>query len=624
MVIRRGTLVLVLLGVLAVGAAAEGKPDRAGQPLKITAVNLDQQDRSYPRDARVLECFRSIIVERTGVDATWVDPAPVWTRSIELVFQEWLAAGTMPEVIREDDLFFAWKEGSDLWVQKRLSWTWDAARVRKLLPGYAARLQKYGLSVEEVLEANAYAGENWAIPIEFSFTQMPGLSSLPEAKAAWQNYYAVGFCDDVLKRIFPTACSEAELLQVFAKKEKLTPQDVTSDIPIEGLEDLYEYLKKVKSFNLKVGEKPLIPGALCASSQNRGSIDWSLRTIIGYHWSWPLVFVNPPTFEGSFFLRTSPEYLEYLRWWNRLYNEGLLDPELFVMKDDQFNTKIINGEYAVINFWSPVTEAREVGRERGYDFRYFPLFYGGIKPVFNNTTGYISLRTGSVAITTSVSEADLPRVARWLDWYLSEEHDVLSYWGSPDMYTGTGKARRYRPEFKEVEDWAVYGATGDRDGAFFGLQHAYPAVAGDVKMPLGGISFFYKDFTYPEAPYFVYPKDPARVAALTDIWKVSHDTIYRTVWDDYTLWTHANRAMDELMMGLPADRVWEQYLADHGQEYAAIFIRLITGSSADFDRNLSEYRRFFADADTAGLERQGAAWMAWYYRTEILPKRFTP
>lgn len=624
MAIVRGTLASALLALLAVGAAAEGRPEPAVQPLKITAVNTFQQDRSYPRDARVLDHYRSIIVERTGVDATWGDPAQVGARPYEMVFQEWLAAGTMPQVFIEDDLFNTNKELSDLWVEKRLSWTWDAARVGKLLPGYAARLLKYGLSVEKVLEGNAYAGENWAIPIRFTFTQMPGLSSLPEAKAAWQNYYAVGFRDDVLKRILPKARSEAELLQVFAQKGKLTPQDITSDIPIKGLEDLYQYLKKVKSLNLKVGEKPLIPGALCASSEWRGSIDWSLRTIIGYHWSWPLVFVNPPTFEGSFFLRTCAEYGDYLRWWNRLYNEGLLDPEIFVMKDDQFNTKIINGEYAVINFWSPVAEARATGRERGYGFRYFPLFYGGMKPVFNNTTGYVSLRTEPLAITTSVSEADLPRVARWVDWYLSEEHDLLSYWGSPDMYTGAGKARRYRPEFKELEDWAVYGVTGKQDGAYYGLQSAYPSTIGDLKMPLGGISFFAREFTYPDAPYFVYPKDPARVAALTDIWKVCHDTIYRTVWDDYTLWTHANIAMNELMMGLPAVAVWEQHFMDNDQELAALMVRMLTGPSADFDRNWSEYRRIYAEGDTAGLERQGAAWMAEYYRTQILPKRFKP
>ena len=43
-----------------------------------------------------------------------------------------------------------------------------------------------------------------------------------------------------------------------------------------------------------------------------------------------------------------------------MYNEGMMDPEIF-MKDDQYRAKAINGEYAVINGWLPVSEAKEVG-----------------------------------------------------------------------------------------------------------------------------------------------------------------------------------------------------------------------------------------------------------------------
>ena len=53
-----------------------------------------------------------------------------------------------------------------------------------------------------------------------------------------------------------------------------------------------------------------------------------------------------------------------------------MDPEIFVMKNDQYYAKVINGEYAVVNFWWPVNDARKVGKDRGYGYRFFPLFYG--------------------------------------------------------------------------------------------------------------------------------------------------------------------------------------------------------------------------------------------------------
>jgi hypothetical protein len=615
----RAFLALAILAVAATVLAAEGRPEPPEAPLKITADYLYMYDPVPATDRRVADYYASIIVDRTGVDATWQNSA-ITGKSTTQLLTEWLAAGNLPEVIRCKYLFndFAW---ADPWTQQRLGWTWDAATMRKLLPNYVARLEKYGQTVEEVLRFNTYEGENWYIPTNLFFAGFPKLASLPEARTTNFKYYAVGFRDDVLRRIYPKARTEADLLQVYAKNGRLTPQDIVGDIPLKSKEDLGQYLRKVKALNLKVGDKPLIPGALTSTSEALGSIDWSLRTIIGYHWSWPLILQNPPSFEGSFFIRWSPEYREYLRWWNSLYNEGLLDPEIFVMKNDQYYSKLINGEYAVVNFWAPVADARKVGSQRGYGYRYFPLFWGGAKPVYSNTTSHISLQGEPVTITRSVSTDDLPRVARWVDWYLSEDHDALNYWGTPDMYTGNGKARRYRPEFRDLEDWAVYGAPTANGGDWFGIQHAFPATPGDEKMPLGGISFFPKDYTYPEAPYFVYPKDPARLAKYTDIWKVCDDTMYHAVWDEITLWTYAPWPTAEYMMDIPGTREWDQYISDHSELLIATVVRLVTGPASEFDANYATFHKLYQDAGTAGIEREGAAMMAEYYRTQVLPNR---
>ncbi len=191
------------------------------------------------------------------------------------------------------------------------------------------------------------------------------------------------------------------------------------------------------------------------------------------------------------------------------------------------------------------------------------------------------------------------------------------------MYTGSGRARRYRAGFGELEDWAVYGAAGSRDGGFFGIQHAYPQAVrpNQERMPLGCITFFAKEFTYPEAPYFVYPRDPARLARYLDIWKVSEDTIYRRVWDDLTLWTYAVWPTAEYMVRVPGTEEWDKRLTDLGPQMMAMLVRMVTGPAADFETNWAAYDRLFQEAGTPAYERSGAAWMAEYYRTQVLPNR---
>jgi len=618
--------VLLVTGLLLVasafGAWATGSSEAAaGAPLKITADYIWRNSPPPATDRRVMDYYNSVIVQRTGVDATWQNSALTGKTGPQLI-SEWTAAGTMPEVVQYAALIqeTTW---STPWVEQRLSWTWDVTKVKQYLPGYVARLAKYGVKIEDVLPFNKFKDENWYIPMGFNFAQFPSLSTMEEAKAVGINYYAVGLRDDVLKRIYPAAKTEAELQQVFAKNGKLTIQDVVGDIPLKNLEDLYQYMRKVKALNMKVGDKPLIPGALSAQSEALGSIDWSLRTIIGYHWQWPIIYQNEPSFQGSFFLRNGADYGEYLRWWNKLYNEGLMDPEIFVMKNDQYFAKATNGEYAVVNFWAPINDARRVGKERGYGFRYLPLFYGQLKQIYNNQWGYRSLQASPLMITTKVTQENLAKVMKWVDWYMSEERDELAFWGSPDMYTGTAKNRRYKPEFKEVEDWAVYGVQSAKDGVYYGLQHTYSLPTNEyqtVKLPIGGINFFGMNFTYPDGPNYVYQKDPAKLAALQDIWNVSADTVVRAAYDEVKLWTYANGPNNEIR-NLPAMTGWDQYQADHGAEMSATIVKMVTGPVADFNTNWANYQRMWKEAGTGELEAQAATWMADYYKNVVLPKQ---
>lgn len=68
----------------------------------------------------------------------------------------------------------------------------------------------------------------------------------------------------------------------------------------------------------------------------------------------------------------------------------------------------------------------------------------------------------------------LPKLLRWIDWNYSEEAAQLRAWGTPDMYTGDGEDRRFKPEYEDVATYMVTGIENPdgKDGVYYGLQYA--------------------------------------------------------------------------------------------------------------------------------------------------------
>jgi ABC-type glycerol-3-phosphate transport system substrate-binding protein len=494
--------------------------------------------------------------------------------------------------------------------------------IKKNMPNYTARAQKYGLTVEQILAANKYQGQNIYLPVQFGFASFPALATHPGAKAPSTDYYAICFRDDILKKVFPNAKSEKELQDVLVKKGSLDINDIIGDIPIKNLDDLYNYLKAVKALNLKVGDKPVIPGAITASSESMGSLDWSLRTILGFYWDYPFLRGDPPDFERTFLPKLTPQYKEYMRWWNRLYNEGLIDPEMFVMKNDQFNAKQINGEYAVINRWWSINDARKVGKDRGYGYRYFPVFYGQGIEIWSTSVLPLS-RQGSPLIFTKTikNQTDLAKVMKWADWYMSEERDLLAYWGMPEWYTGTGKDRRYTWQYRPLEDWAVYGISSGKDGAYYGVEYTkainYDSIRA-VKFPLGPISFFSDSFTYPEAPFYVYVKDGQKVLKSTDLYAYCVKVVTDARYDEYKA-AYVGDWYYTAVNNLPEFIAYDAKFSENSQKYDKELLDMVTGPSANFEKNYAAWAQFFHDV---GVDAALQATVK--YMKEIYPKEIEP
>jgi ABC-type glycerol-3-phosphate transport system substrate-binding protein len=593
----------------------------APAPLKITAVWGYWNDPTPPVDRALTDYANKLIVDKTGVQVEWPLLPSDWTG--DQLLTNTMAAGNLPQIIDAYAIFMEPLSGQMISKQK-LSYDLTADMIKKNMPNYTARVQKYGRTVEEILKANLFDGRNQYLPIAFGFASFPKLADFPGAKEPGSDYYAIGFRDDILKKIFPNARSEAEQQALLVKKGSLTIDDVIGDIPIKNLDDLYNYLKAVKALNLKVGDKPVIPGAISASSESMGALDWSLRTIVGYFWNYPMMRGDPPDWDKTVLPKISPEYKEYMKWWNKLYNEGLVDPEMFVMKNSQFNAKQINGEYAVLNRWWSINDARKTGKDRNYGYRYFPVFYGQAKDIWDNNVQAVSLQGNPLTFMKSIKQADLPKVMKWADWYMGEERDSLAYWGMPEWYTGTGKDRRYTWQYRALEDWAVYGILSSRDGAYYGVEYTkainYDPIKA-VKFPLGPISFFADSVTYPEAPFYVYNKDPQKVLKTMDLWAYSEKIVRAARYDQLKIFYTGSSYYTEIN-NLPEGVAYEAAFSANQQKYDKLLLDMVTGPSASFEKSYAAWNQFFHDVGIDKYREALITFMKDKYPKEIAPNIF--
>ena len=108
--------------------------------------------------------------------------------------------------------------------------------------------------------------------------------------------------DDILKMIYPKARSEKEqaawYLSTFNPATVTGAGDPFADVPINSLNDLYNYMKKAKEIidakglTDASGRDKMIPGQIQAGATDSSSTMWSTNTAMyGYQWLDPLLMV---------------------------------------------------------------------------------------------------------------------------------------------------------------------------------------------------------------------------------------------------------------------------------------------------------------------------------------------
>jgi putative aldouronate transport system substrate-binding protein len=163
-------------------------------------------------------------------------------------------------------------------------------------------------------------------------------------------------------------------------------------------------------------------------------------------------FIDGETYEATYHYRR-PAEKEYFRWLNHMNDIGLLDPESFVQKYDQYLAKIASGRVvATIDQEWEIGDGENALKSAGKHDRaygHYPVTLDESYKAANfQQTGF----NGGWGVGITVDAEDPVRAMKFLDYLASEEGQILINWGIEGKhYTVVDGKRVITPEFLEMK-----------------------------------------------------------------------------------------------------------------------------------------------------------------------------
>lgn len=211
-------------------------------------------------------------------------------------------------------------------------------------------------------------------------------------------------------------------------------------------------------------------------------------------------YIDPETYEAVLHYKR-PEEKEYFRWLNKMYNEGLLDKDSFVQKDDQYKSKIASGR--VLSLLDPnwgYSDAENALKSAGKD----EMTYGYYPVTLNEDfvrKDFQDIGFDGYGIGITVNCEDPVRAIKFLDWMSSEEGQILRNWGIEGEHYVVKDGVRTIPE--EVQERKNKDNNAFTAESGIGLYYIFGAHYGDgVKDSTGN----YFTTNYPEQIQQSYSK----------------------------------------------------------------------------------------------------------------------
>jgi putative aldouronate transport system substrate-binding protein len=228
--------------------------------------------------------------------------------------------------------------------------------------------------------------------------------------------------------------------------------------------------------------------------------------------------IDQNTYEAKYhFLR--PEEKEYFKWLNHMNSIGLLDPESFVQKYDQYKSKIASGRVIglIDQNWEYGDGENVLKKDGKLDqtYAHFPVTLNeNIQDHSFQDTGYLA--GWGIGITTKAK--DPVRAIKFLDWLASDEGQVLVNWGieGVDYKVENGK----RVLTPEAQDKKTNNPSGYKKENGIGNYFLSARYGDGVKDPTGN----YYTTSFPEQIQKNYTK------ADLETLKAYNVTTYKDLW----------------------------------------------------------------------------------------------
>lgn len=185
-------------------------------------------------------------------------------------------------------------------------------------------------------------------------------------------------------------------------------------------------------------------------------------------------YVVPDTYETMLHYKR-PEERDYFRWLNHMYNEGLLDKDSFVQKEDQYKAKISSGRVLGLTsveweYQDAENALKSAGKDE-YTYAHLPVTMS--EEYKDNAMQAIGVDGYGISITTACK--DPVRAIKLIDWLSSEEGQVLRNWGIEGKQYTMENGQRVIPDDvrnQKVNDAANFAKNSGVDHySIFGVRY---------------------------------------------------------------------------------------------------------------------------------------------------------
>lgn len=238
--------------------------------------------------------------------------------------------------------------------------------------------------------------------------------------------------EDILKKLYPEAHTNAELEEIYKNNGTFTKEEIF-DVPLKSTQDFIDMLYKIQEMNLSDEE-----GKVYTMYTHEGSDNWTALTeaggfIFGYITDY-FNYIDLESGKAAYTFKEDWFKNDVLKTYNKLVRDNIVPSENLMDTAQRHKEKLSNARYAVsISPYEPdVTGLNGKYAYRkvyfGWDSHYDKFLNGG--------TGPDGLRKVSF-FKSSLSEDELIQALRCFDFIASKPGQKLTYWGtkSAGLYT---------------------------------------------------------------------------------------------------------------------------------------------------------------------------------------------